>query len=312
MVEITPEAVLLKQGDLRLPVSLRCPSFTIDGAEVGGKTLPAGPVGKMESGKALELPFAPIALGDSSRLEVKLYVEWSADESVLRKWAAYRLDNAKGPKLVSQVVLEDLDTKAAGLRLLPEQPIDSDGMQSRPVFLEGFFAGIEYPVAQCRAENERLILSHRPGLRIQPGTWYETRKAVYGVAPAGGEKNGFKRYIDAHRPRAQGEPPLPLQPLLEHADGAVAETHPGYHDEPRGESVQALRRGLRLLRPDGLHDGPQEHLEGGQEEVSTRADRFAAGLQQHRLSPRHLPFAEQQVSACAGSPVGERTGLRDV
>ena len=96
--------------------------------------------------------------------------------------------------------MEDLDTKAAGLRLLPEQPIDSDGVQSRPVFLEGFFAGIEYPVAQCRAENGRLILFHRPGLRIQPGTWYQTRKAVYGVTPLGGEKNGFKRYIDAHRP----------------------------------------------------------------------------------------------------------------
>ncbi len=96
-VQIEPEAVLLKQGDLRLPVSLRCPSFTVDGTEVGGKTLPAGPVAKMESGKALELSFAPIVLGDSSRLEVKLYVEWSADESVLRKWAAYRLDNATGP-----------------------------------------------------------------------------------------------------------------------------------------------------------------------------------------------------------------------
>ncbi len=96
--------------------------------------------------------------------------------------------------------MENLDTKAAGLRFLPEQPIDSDGVQSRPVFLEGFFAGIEYPVARCRAENERLILSHRPGSRIRPGTWYRTRKAVYGVVPVGGEKNGFKRYIDAHRP----------------------------------------------------------------------------------------------------------------
>ena len=199
-VQIKPDAVLLKQGSLRLPVSLKCPSFTVDGAEVGGKTVPAGTAVKMESGKALEFPFAPIILADSSRLEVKLYVEWSADESVLRKWAAYRLDNAKDPKLVSQVVLEDLDTKAAGLRLLPEQPIDSDGVQSRPVFLEGFFAGIEYPVAQCRAEKDRLILSHRPGLRIQPAIWHQTRKAVYGVTPVGGEKNGFKRYIDAHRP----------------------------------------------------------------------------------------------------------------
>jgi hypothetical protein len=200
IVEITPEAVLLKQGALRLPVSLRSPNFTIDGAELGGTTPIAVPAGKMESGKALELPFAPIVLDDSSRLEVRLFVEWSAGESVLRKWAAYRLDNAKSPKLVSRIVLENFDIKAAGLRLLPEQPIDTDGVQSRPVFMEGFFAGIEYPVARCRADGQRLVLSHLPGLKIQPGTWYQTRKAVYGVPLLGEEKRAFKRYIDAHRP----------------------------------------------------------------------------------------------------------------
>lgn len=203
-LELKPEVVLLKQGDLRFPVSLVCPKFTVDGTEVGGKGPPVGKVGRMESGQVLEFPCAPIVLGDSSRLEVKLCVEWSAYELVLRKWAAYRLDGASVPKLLSEVVLEDLNTKAAGPRLLPEQPVNADGIQSRPVFLEGFFAGIEYPVAQCRAENGRVILSHRPGLRMQPGTWYQTRKAVYGITPAGGEKKGFKRYIEAHRPMPKG------------------------------------------------------------------------------------------------------------
>jgi hypothetical protein len=199
IVEFTPETVLLRQGDLRLPVSLKSPRFKIDGAELGGETPIAARAGKMESGKALELGFAPILMSDSSRLEVKLFVEWSAGESVLRKWAAYRLDNAKNPKLVSEIVLENLDMKAAGLRLLPEQPLGTDGVQSRPVFLGGFFAGIEYPVARSRAENERLILSHLPGLKIQPGIWYQTRKTVYGVTPPGEEKQAFKQYINVHR-----------------------------------------------------------------------------------------------------------------
>ena len=172
-LELKPQVVLLKQGNLRLPVSLACPRFTVGGTEIGGGVLPIATAGDMESGKKLELSFAPIALGDSSPLEVKLYVEWSAEESVVRKWAAYRLGNSDKPKLLSDVVLEDLDTKAAGLRLLPEQPVNSDAFQSRPVFLEGFFAGIEYPVAQCRVENGRMLLSHRPGLRIKPGTWYK-------------------------------------------------------------------------------------------------------------------------------------------
>ena len=36
MVEIGPVAVVLRSGNLRLPVSLRCPRFKVDGAELGG------------------------------------------------------------------------------------------------------------------------------------------------------------------------------------------------------------------------------------------------------------------------------------
>ena len=203
-VEVSAEAVVLKQGEFRLPVSLVCPRFTIDGAEVGGKGPPVGKAGRMESGQVLELPCVPIVLGDSSRLEVKLCLKWSADEGVLRKWAVYRMEGASDAKLLSEVVLEDLDTNAGGLRVLAEQPVNDDGIQSRPVFLAGFFAGIEYPVACGRVENGRMILSHRPGLRMQPGTWYETRKAVYGITAVGAEKKTFKRYIEAHRPLPKG------------------------------------------------------------------------------------------------------------
>jgi hypothetical protein len=199
-VRIEPDTVWLTRDGLHFPVSRACPKFMIDGAEVGGMTLPAGGSAGAEPGKTLELPFPPVVLPDSSRLDVKLYVQWSPDESILRKWAVYRLDNANSPKFVSRIVLEDLELKAAGLRLLPGQPIDTDGLQSRPIFLEGFFAGIEYPVAQCRSDGGRLTLFHRPGLRIEPGLWYQTRKAVYGVTPVGREKSRFIAYIDAQRP----------------------------------------------------------------------------------------------------------------
>jgi hypothetical protein len=202
-LELKPQAVLLKQGNLRLPASLTCPKFTVEGAEVGVDAPLVGSAGDLKLGKKLERTFAPIALGDSSRLEVKLLVEWSAEESLLRKWAAFRLVNCEKPKLVSEVVLEDFDLKEAGLHLLPEQPVNDD-IQSRPVFLKGFFTGIEYPVAQCRVENGRLRLFHRPGLRIKPGDWHVTRKAIYGITPPSREKNGFKRYIEAHRPLPKG------------------------------------------------------------------------------------------------------------
>lgn len=203
-LELKPQAVFLKQGNLHLPVSLMCPKFTVDGKEVGGSAFPVATVGVLKSGKPVEFSFAPIPLGDSNRLEVRLFVEWSPDELLLRKWANYRLVHSDKPKLVSEVILEDLDTTATGLHLIPKQPINVDDIQSRPVFLEGFFAGIEYPVAQCRVENGRLRLSHRPGVRIHPGVWYETRKAVYGITPVGSEWNGFKRYIEANRPLPKG------------------------------------------------------------------------------------------------------------
>ena len=65
-LELKPQAVLLKQGHLRLPVGLTCPKFTVDGMEIGGGVLPIARVGDLESGKKLEVSFAPIALVNST------------------------------------------------------------------------------------------------------------------------------------------------------------------------------------------------------------------------------------------------------
>ena len=212
-LEIQPDAVVLAQDGHRLPVSLTCPAFTVDGVRVGGEQLPARTSGSLKSGEALELSYDPIALGDSASLEVKLYLEWSARESVLRKWAEYRMRGSESAKLLSEVVLEDLDTAATGIHPLDEQPARVDEYQSHPVFLECFFAGVEFPVASCRLDGGRMVLSHRPGLRMQPGVAYQTRKAVYGVASPGGEKQGFQQYIELNRPEPKGRHCFFLNPF---------------------------------------------------------------------------------------------------
>jgi len=203
-VELTPTAVVLQKDGLRLPVSLVCPKFVVDGTQVGGKELPVHTSGRVQAGETLEMPFQPIALGDSSRLEVTLHLSWSATESVLRKWAEFCLADASRPKLLSEVVLEELDTAANGTKLLAQQPVNVDGIQSHPVFLQGFFVGIEHPVASCRAQKGRVVLSHLPGLTIEPGKKYRTRKAVFGIAEAGREKQAFRRYVEANRPMPKG------------------------------------------------------------------------------------------------------------
>ncbi len=129
-------------------------------------------------------------------LEVRLLLEWSAEENVLHKWAEYRLIGGC-PRLLKEVTLDEVVTSGQ-IDLSPSDP------QSHPAFLDGFFAGIEFPVASTRLENGRLILAHRPGLMVKPGTWHQTRKAVFGVAPKGEERRAFERYIAANRPGPKG------------------------------------------------------------------------------------------------------------
>jgi hypothetical protein len=187
--------VILASGGLRLPVSLKSPVFDFDGTAVGG-SIPSAVKGDLVHGATLQADYGPTNLGDSS-LEVRLFVRWFPREKVLRKWAKYRLSGTD-PRLLKEVVLEDLDVSGRHIML------DSSAPQSLPAFLEGFFAGIEFPVASTRLESQRLILAHRPGLKVQPGAWRETRKAVYGIAPRGGEGAAFERYISANRPGPKG------------------------------------------------------------------------------------------------------------
>ena len=70
--------------------------------------------------------------------------------------------------------------------------------------MPGLFVGVEFPIAFNSYEEGKLALAHRPGVRLQPGTWYESRKAVYGLTPAGEESRSFRRYIALHRPKPRG------------------------------------------------------------------------------------------------------------
>ena len=196
-MQLESNALLLRHAGCSLPISLTCPQFILDGQAVGIGIVPTHIEGDVASGRPVEVRFDPIPLGSSSRLEVRLFLQWSAGQSVLRKWASFRLTGSESPILLKKVVLEGSDTDATQLR-------PGDGLQSHPVFPQGFFAGIEYPVAQCRLDGGRLFLAHQPGLRVQPGSWYRTRDAVYGVADKGREVRAFERYISANRPGPKG------------------------------------------------------------------------------------------------------------
>lgn len=193
-VRVQSEAVVLSQssGGVSLPVSLQCPRFTIDDKVVGGSLTPSHVDGDVKSEKGLVCEYAPIPIDGSSNLEVSLHARWFPKESVLRKWASYRVMGGESGRLVKEIVLEEMDPAIHGT-------MDNGGWQSFPVFTDGFFLGIEFPVAKTRIENGRIVLAHMPGKRIRPGEWYESRTAVYGIAKPGDEVHAFERYIEAHR-----------------------------------------------------------------------------------------------------------------
>ena len=194
---VADNAVVLKGDGGELRVSLRCPKFVFDAGTVGG-ALPSSIKGGLAKGEVLEGLYAPQAVGSNGQLEVRLRVEWAANEEVLHKWAEFRLTGAPAPLLLKEVVLEEA--------LLPGQKpeLEGGGAQSYPGFWRGFFAGIEFPVAATRLEGERVIVGHRPGWRLPNGEWKQSRKAVFGVASAGREREQFARYISARRPKPSG------------------------------------------------------------------------------------------------------------
>ena len=180
-------------ADRALPISLRSPGFVL-GNQTVAVAPPAGIDGSIRSGKPIEVRYAPIELADKSRLEVKLYLQWTKKESVLRKWASYRIVGNTEPELVREIVLEGIpsDLKCVQITRVPPQ--------SYPILMDGFFAGIEFPVASTRIEAGQGIIAHQPGVRLRDGEWHESRKAVYGLASLGKERDSFEKYIAGHYP----------------------------------------------------------------------------------------------------------------
>ncbi len=171
-------------GELR--ISLNCPGFTFNENAFSGGAEPLAVTGDLASGLEVYYPAMPLPFGGS--LLAHSTLTWSPAEGALRKWTRYALsDDAPSNQLVRDIVL--WTHKAQGARWHPGVPY------SYPVYLPGFFCGIEYPAATTRVEGDLVVLSQTPGKRLVPGQWYETHKAVWGFTPVGQELASFKRYL---------------------------------------------------------------------------------------------------------------------
>ncbi|MHB0999711.1 MAG: NPCBM/NEW2 domain-containing protein [Armatimonadota bacterium] len=196
--DMQPDMLIIQNGKQSLPISLKSPVFAINDLPVKESIVPASIKGSIQDSKGISIDYAPASLNDSVKLEVKLFIKWSEKENILRKWAKYRIIGSSDAKLVKEIVLDTIDISGRSIDFKPEEP------QSHPAFLKGFYAGIEFPVASTRLEYDQLIIAHRPGLRMQPDTWYTTKTVVYGTADEGKERRTFERYIADHRPSPKG------------------------------------------------------------------------------------------------------------
>lgn len=153
---------------------------------------------RTRQGDTITSVYKPVAVSSGGGIQLEVRAEWSPNDHVLRKWARFRYSGNTVPLVLGEVVLDVLDV--AGRRA----QMSLGDIQSYPAFFNGFFAGIEFPIGATRLEENNLIVAHRPGLLVRPDVWYETRKAVYGVAEEGAERKAFQRYIARHLP-SQGQ-----------------------------------------------------------------------------------------------------------
>jgi hypothetical protein len=142
--------------EVTLKISLLRPVFIFDDAPPTSSIAPAHIQGDLASGKPVQLDYPAITLPSGAKINVTVFIQWSPAEQVLRKWASLCISSPK-PLLLKEVVLDRLQPVAAPFAYNPAAP------QSYPVFSNGAFAGIEYPVASSRLEVGATLLAHKPG-----------------------------------------------------------------------------------------------------------------------------------------------------
>ncbi len=173
-----------------IQISLRSPRVTVEGTVVGDDA-PLRVTGRVTDAGGMRVTYQPSVLKGTGAVRMELRLRWYAREAVLRKWVRLRFDSS-APVTCGTVELERLP--AAGCRYLPYPP------QSHPVFWDGAWAGLEFPVAATRLEGDAAVIAWQPGRPLDAHVWHESRRMVCAVVAPGEETRHFQRYLLARRP----------------------------------------------------------------------------------------------------------------
>jgi len=197
-LEVNPNSVLISHDGMSMPVSLS-PKLIFGDREIILKAIPGHQINDLSSGHIVTLNCATERVGGSD-LQSCILLQWSPKEKVLRKWV--RIQVTGSSIMLKKVILDEYTGAPKPIVSSPVQPSDATGQpdpQSYPVFIDGFFAGVEFPIASTSYMNGKLILAHTPSTKLQAGRSFTSKKAVYGVAQKGTERIAFQQYISANR-----------------------------------------------------------------------------------------------------------------
>ncbi len=196
--EFTTDKIVVKNNGKQIDVSIKRPPIKIDGTTIP-TTNPQSINGVLQKGSIVEVSYPSYNLSASTTVDVKLQLQWSGSESILRKWAQVRINQTSGTRILYDVELDRIDISGRDPEIITENYWWMSG-QSYPIFIDSFFLGVEYPVSKTRVELNNAVLAHRPALEMSANQWYETRKAVYGLTDSGKERELFKEYITSYSP----------------------------------------------------------------------------------------------------------------
>ncbi len=194
-LEMDSNEMWIRQHGSKMSVSLQCPQFVFKEG-ITPKDIEANSIeGNIYDETPVKFTFESIMPDFAARMEVELFVQWFRGEGVLRKWARFKVNQPSAERVLHEVILEQYETTGNDIEFIEFQAMK---MQSHPAFFKGFFVGVEFPVASTRLEADKLLVAHKPGLKMESEVWYETKKAVYGISAFDQEKIAFQKYLRTH------------------------------------------------------------------------------------------------------------------
>lgn len=181
-----------------LALNTAAPALEFKEGLIGGRQVQASRIGQQTvlGGTEILLEYPP---QKSGKTEAQITTHFFIPDhgNFIRKYVTVNFQGAAGTELtLLKVVLLDE-------ALFDKVSYSHSGWQSHPIFTDELFFGVEFPVANATASQNRIVLSHMPGKVLNVSQPYRSRDAVIGVCQPGQVREAFVDYVASFRPQSR-------------------------------------------------------------------------------------------------------------